>query len=379
MLSYGLRYEAQSIISDQNNFSPRVTATWVPWKSGKTTFRAGWGWFSDWIATSTYRQTLQIDGVRQQEVNIVDPAFPDPGTGGEMPPANRYLFADNLVLPRAMTVNAGIEQQLLGALRLNATYTYRRGADLLRGRNLNAPIFGVRPDPAFANVVETESDAASRSHSLNVGANMLLMNWHRTLFAANYTLTRSTTNTGGAFWLPALRDAIDREWGPVAARHRFGAQFNTSPVRDVSITLTARAQSGSPYNITTGKDNNEDGVFNDRPAAVSRNSALAAAQWDIGARVSYAIGFGQRPANSGGGGTQVMVMIGGPGGGMPAGGISGGADSKRYRIELYAAAQNVTNHPNYIGYSGVMTSPFFGEPTSVLNPRKIEFGARFGF
>jgi hypothetical protein len=32
-----------------------------------------------------------------------------------------------------------------------------------------------------------------------------------------------------------------------------------------------------------------------------------------------------------------------------------------------------------MGYSGVMTSPFFGEPTTVLNPRKIELGARFGF
>jgi hypothetical protein len=39
----------------------------------------------------------------------------------------------------------------------------------------------------------------------------------------------------------------------------------------------------------------------------------------------------------------------------------------------------VTNHGNYIGYSGVMTSPFFGRPTTVLNPRKLELGMRFGF
>jgi hypothetical protein len=48
-------------------------------------------------------------------------------------------------------------------------------------------------------------------------------------------------------------------------------------------------------------------------------------------------------------------------------------------VEFYASAQNVTNHDNYIGYSGVVTSPFFGQPTNVLNPRKIEIGARFGF
>jgi len=141
-----------------------------------------------------------------------------------------------------------------------------------------------------------------------------------------------------------------------------------------------RMQSGSPYNITTGLDDNSDGVFSDRPAGVGRNAALTAWQWDIGARLSYAIGFGPQRQTGGGGGTQVMVAIGGSGGGMPAGGISvSGASDKRFRLEFYASAQNLTNHDNYTGYSGVMTSPFFGQPTTVLNPRKIELGARFGF
>ncbi len=71
-------------------------------------------------------------------------------------------------------------------------------------------------------------------------------------------------------------------------------------------------------------------------------------------------------------------MIGG-GGGMPGGGFGGGAAEKRYRVEFYASAQNVTNHKNYVGYSGVMTSQFFGQPTGVMNPRKVELGVRFGF
>ena len=240
------------------------------------------------------------------------------------------------------------------------------------------PVLGVRPDPTFSNVVEAVADAASRVHSVNVSASMLLINWHRTIFAANYSFTSSESDTSGAFSLPALDDSIALEWGPVAPRHRFGAQFNTQPVRDFSVNLTARAQSGTPYNITTGLDNNRDGVFNDRPAGVGRNSALTAGQWDLGARVSYAIGFGEQ-SQAAGGSQRVTVVIGGPGGGMPTGGFSGGADTKRYRIEFYAAAQNVTNHSNYTGYSGVVTSPFFGQPTTVLNPRKVELGMRFGF
>ena len=71
-------------------------------------------------------------------------------------------------------------------------------------------------------------------------------------------------------------------------------------------------------------------------------------------------------------------VAGGGGGGMPTG-IGSGASDRRFKLEFYASAQNVTNYRNYIGYSGVMTSPFFGEPTNVLNPRKIEIGTRFGF
>lgn len=380
MLSYGLRYEAQTLIADQNNFSPRVTVTWSPLKSGRTTLRGGLGWFQDWIGTGVYRQTLQVDGFRQRELNIINPGYPDAGDGGVTPPANRYLLGPTLVLPASLNLNAGIDQQLVGSLRMNATYTYRRGRHLLRGRNLNAPVGGVRPDPAFSNIIEVQSDAASRTHIVNVGANLILLNWHRTLFAVNYTYQRSDNNTTGAFSLPASGDDLDEEWGPVAPRHRFGGQFNMQPFASFNVSLTARVQSGTPYNITTGRDDNGDGVFNDRPAGVRRNAALTAGQWDLGARISYAIGFGEPRQQAGGGGTQVTVAIGGAGGGMPVGGIAvSGAEAKRFRIEFYAAAQNVTNHRNYSAYSGVMTSPFFRQPTTVVNPRKIEVGMRFGF
>ena len=93
-------------------------------------------------------------------------------------------------------------------------------------------------------------------------------------------------------------------------------------------------------------------------------------------RLTYSLGFGtwSAPATQGGG---TMVVMGG-GGGM-AGGFGQAAADKRFQLQFYAAAQNVTNHDNYIGYSGVVSSPFFGTPTNVLNPRKIELGVRFGF
>ena len=41
--------------------------------------------------------------------------------------------------------------------------------------------------------------------------------------------------------------------------------------------------------------------------------------------------------------------------------------------------QNLLNRANYVGYSGVMTSPFFGKPTNVVAPRRVQLAVKFGF
>ena len=51
----------------------------------------------------------------------------------------------------------------------------------------------------------------------------------------------------------------------------------------------------------------------------------------------------------------------------------------RYRIQVYVQAQNLTNEANYMGYSGTMTSPFFGRPTAVSGMRKIDAGVALNF
>jgi hypothetical protein len=380
MLSLGLRYEAQTLIKDQNNFTPRATVTWSPFKNGKTTFRAGAGVFSDWLGTQTFEQTQRVDGFRQREINVPFPNYPDAGLGGTTPPANRYLLGDSLVLPESFSANAGIDRQITANFRVNASYTYRRGSHVLRGRNLNAPVNGVRPDVNFANIVEVVADAGARAHSINLGGNLLALNWKRTVLFANYTFTKAESNGTGAFSLPANGDELATEWGVTQPRHRFQGMVNMAPLTDLSFSVNVRAQSGSPYNVTTGRDNNGDGVFNDRPAGTARNSAWTTGQWDIGGRLTYAIGFGRRPQGADGGPQGVMIVMGGPGGGGgPMGGFGGGAANKRYQINFYISGSNLTNHNNYVGFSGVQTSPFFAQPTNVLNPRKVELGARFGF
>ena len=149
-------------------------------------------------------------------------------------------------------------------------------------------------------------------------------------------------------------------------------------MRNVTVGLNFRAQSGLPYNVTTGADSMATASSTIGRPACAATAELGATQWDIGLRVAYTIGFGPRAQTGGTGGGPMIVTLGGPGGGMP-GGFGGSASDRRFRLEIYASAQNVTNHYNYIGYSGVITSPFFGLPTNVMNPRKIEIGMRVSF
>jgi hypothetical protein len=64
----------------------------------------------------------------------------------------------------------------------------------------------------------------------------------------------------------------------------------------------------------------------------------------------------------------------------PAGGAEG-----RFKLNFNVDVNNVFNHTNPGGYVGDLSSPLFGQPTSVLlfretsNLRKVQFGTSFTF
>ena len=51
----------------------------------------------------------------------------------------------------------------------------------------------------------------------------------------------------------------------------------------------------------------------------------------------------------------------------------GALEDARYRVNFIVQAINLTNHANYTGYIGTVTSQFYGQPMTVSNMRKIEF------
>jgi hypothetical protein len=412
----GVRYEAQTHVPDLLNFAPRVGFTWAPFKTGKTTLRGSWGMFYDWLSTGTYAQTLQVDGVRQRELNIVNPSFPDPGDVGTSPPTNRYLLADNRDMAYSQRLSAGIAQTISRRVSTNVLYTYSYRYALLTGRNLNTPINGVRPDPDFANVVLATSDARGHQHTVNASANInlgplapragpsapgpggpMIMNggpmmfvmagggpaattgprfqWNRGLTVAGfYTYGQNFDNTDGAFVIPASI-ILANEWGPAAfdRRHNMHLAVTSTALRNLSARLGVAGSSAPPLTIRTGTDDNGDLVFNDRPAGVGRNSERTVSTWNTSASIGYSFTLGKKTVTSGGG---VQIM------GSPAGltvNPTAAQTTPRYRLNLTMNINNLWNQPVYTGFSGIITSPFFLRPTQANGLRRITFGMNVSF
>jgi len=386
-LSPGIRYEAQTHVTDYNGFAPRFGATWSPFKSGKTTIRGGGGIFYDWLGVGTYAQTVRVNGFHQRDLTITNPSFPDPGNIGDITATNRYVLGDDYVMPRNVGVNIAVDQTLTKKIRINTGYTFARASQVARGRNLNTPVNGVRPDPLFLNVIETVSDAQSRSHDFYISSSFSLVsgpaanqprfNWKRMSFNGYYSAGRYRNNSDGAFSVPAS-GTLDTEWGPSSGRgtHSINLGVNSGFVKNASMNLSFNSSSGAPYNVTTGFDDNKDLMFNDRPAGYSRNSARVPV-WYAGLRAgfSYSFTFGHSASSAPQG-----IMITSERGGALTVAQAPTSTAGRYRVSISVSANNLTNRNNYGGYVGNKSNvQYFGTPTSSGEPRRIQIGMNFGF
>jgi hypothetical protein len=285
-------------------------------------------------------------------------------------------------MPYLEQASFGVERKLGKFSQLRANYMWQRGVHLLRGHNINAPVAGLeRPDPSAGNINQIESTANSTMNGLMVGLFVTnpVKHFH---FGFNYFLSKTTNESDGPLSLPADNFDFSRERGPAPsdARHRLFAMLNMSLFKGIRLGTMFRANSATPYNVTTGFDDNGDTVSNDRPEGVGRNSARGAAHWDVGTRLSWGFGFGKAPEPTAQGGRPRLVRINGNDadvlGSMPS--MPGGGN-KRYRMEFYVQAYNLFNHANLINFTGVETSPFFALATAAQPGRRMETGMKFSF
>ena len=393
-ISVGVREELQTHVGDAMNLMPRVGFTFNRPRS-RTTIRGGYGIFHDWYEANLHDQTLRVTGEAsaQRDLLVLNPGYPDPtgGVAATVLGSGRVQADQDLDMPYVHQASIGLERAVTQALMLQASYMRIRGYNQLRSRNVNAPdAFGVRPEPGIGTVTQIESTGRSASDRINLNA-VYRLPQRRTFINVNYTWSNVRNHADNPLSLPADSRNPDAEWGPAAqdVRNRFNASVNIGLPLGVRANVSGTVQSAAPYNITTGQDDNRDGVSNDRPAGVARNSARGAARYDMNVRFTRGFGFGgAREGQRGpGGGGPVVIAGGGPGGGPGGGGQGGGGfggpgageGNERFRLEFYVQGFNILNRTNFVNFSGNLRSPFFGTPTSAGQARRVEVGMQFRF
>ena len=354
---FGLRYEGQNDLDDHNNFDPRVGVAYAVGKS--TVIRAGAGLFHARLDNWVIREMLRLDGTRQQEILISNPSYPDPFQSGNVtivPPSSRRVFDKDLVTPLYANVALAVERSLPRNLFVSASYDYQRGMRLLRSRDTNAPLPGTppdangripRPDTSQGQVWLLESAALSKWNAFRVN-----MRQRFSIFSVNASYTYQM-NTGDVSWdgpfsTPSNSYDLMADWASVP-RHQFSSSVNSRLPMGVFLTTSFSMNNGNPYSITTGKDDNGDGVTNDRPAGTPRLSEIGPTSRNISFNISKAFQVG------------------------------GKRDSGASNLNVFANMSNAFNIVNRGTPSGVITSKFFGKSTSASNPREIEVGMRFQF
>jgi len=456
-LSLGLRYETQTNIHDWRDLAPRVGFAWSPGATGanagrgKTVIRGGFGMFYDRVAQTLTLQAERFNGVNQQQYIVQNPTFfpnapPLAQLSAQRVPLALREVDNDIRAPYIAQAAIGVERQLPRNTTIASTFTYSRAVHLLLNRNINAPLpgtydptvssSGVRPYGDIGNIFLYESSGEMNQKQWITNLNTRLSRGV-SLFTY-YTLGYANSNTDGSGSSPSNPYNLAEEWGRAAidTRHRFVLGGSVAAPWALRFSPFIIARSGTPFDITTGRDLNGDTLFDDRPTlatdlsrasvvrtaygafdvspatgavVIPRNYGEGPGSFTFNLRVSRTFGFGpSRNAAaadaSGGDFGGRRGGPGGPGGGGPRGGgggmrmgggggmrgmFEGGSSDHRYNLTLSISARNLLNHVNPGQPIGNLSSPLFGLSNSLsggfgpsgatANNRRLDFQLRFSF
>lgn len=426
---FGLRYERQTFTDSTKDFAPRAGFAYNIRGAGRTVIRGGFGiYYSQIVDNSAANYALSgptgvfnyTAGPGQIGFPVSIAAAPLPSfPAGAVPPVrslyirpgdsatlNQFFptsvlrgYPGGLLNPTTEQWTFGIERALHPRWILSADYVGSHTLKINRPLDVDPPSPFIRtapgqvrsaqaanctrpywiwwysqqamicnplkptnPQPPYGLIQSDVNDGYSNYNALDVNLNHTFNNGFSML--ASYTWSHTLDNvdpdvpgqnpndpyfTGAAEYGDAIFDQ----------RNRFVLSGVYTAPWKIRVGGVATLASGLPYNITTGITNSGDnGGTTDRPvvngAVIARNAGRGRSIYDLEPFIERSFTLRR----------------------------------ERMRIDMRAAAFNVFNHPNFVGYSGTWGNgpapgPGFGQPlpgiTSQLPAREMQFSAKFLF
>jgi hypothetical protein len=302
-LSTGVRYELQNKVSRRQGLAPRLGFAWAIGgaTSRQTVVRGGIGLYYDRIPENVVLRAKQLDGFSRHQYIVSDPsildffpAIPKLSTlaGFSIPQASVRLAPD-LRAPYTINSSVALERQLFGGLTFAATVSRLRSVHLMRSRNINAPLPGtfdptaperaIRPLGSTADVFQYESSGSFNEQQLLL--NMIYRAGKDVTLWSTYTLRDAKADTESPDTFPANHYDLRADYSRPAtlARHSLYWGGWIRMRGGIDLTPLVLWRSALPFDITTGRDNNGDSIFNDRPAFATDLTRPSVVRTSLGA------------------------------------------------------------------------------------------------
>jgi hypothetical protein len=319
----GIRFDSQT--RTPLAIAPRIAATK---QYGTLTLNAGAGLFSIPVPSSVF---LAEQASAAGAMPYVGQISPSAVTGVAEGSPVRTVIAADIHQTRQFLTRISAERPI-GGVNVGLEYSWSRDTGRVGASRL-------RDDAGWVDMISPVQEA--RRHTL---VSRVRYRWRGYSATGSYVYVRARDTGDGASFYSQFTDS--NEWAPTAGVPSHAVVVTASAVLPGGWSLSAVAawQGRAPVDVSTGRDDNGDGLFIERGTA-GRNSGVVPSQQTSSVHLSRTVTVGRSSRWRG------------------------------VRVGVGAHIDNLLNARNPITVGTVIGSSTFGQPLSAMPGRTIRFTA----